>query len=63
MQLKFLGRQYEINSGAAVEAVEAVETEETIKFLGRRYAVRRYDVPQKQSTGEELKFLGRRYRG
>jgi hypothetical protein len=58
MQLKFLGRTYEINTNT----VEGVDTEETIKFLGRRYAVRRYDVAQKKSTSEELKFLGRRYK-
>jgi hypothetical protein len=60
MQLKFLGRTYEINSGSAVEGVD---TEETVKFLGRRYAVRRYDGAPKQSPSEDLKFLGRRYKG
>jgi hypothetical protein len=60
MQLKFLGRTYEINSN---QAIEGVDTDETIKFLGRSYAVRRYDGAQKRSSNEELKFLGRRYRG
>jgi hypothetical protein len=59
MQLKFLGRTYDINPNT----VEGIDTEETIKFLGRRYAIRRYDVAPKQPGNEELKFLGRRYRG
>jgi hypothetical protein len=59
MQLKFLGRSYENNSSS----VEGVDTPETMKFLGRRYAVRRYDVAQKHAPSEDLKFLGRHYRG
>jgi hypothetical protein len=57
MQLKFLGRTYETNS----TPVESVDTKETAKFLGRRYAMRRYVGNLPQPSSEELKFLGRRY--
>lgn len=59
MQLKFLGKSYEVTS----KTVEGIDTGETLKFLGRRYIIRRYDVAPEQPGKEDLKFLGRRYRG
>lgn len=57
MQLSFLGKSYETST----PAIEAIETQQTLSFLGRKSTVKQYSVPQRQSQGEELTFMGRRY--
>lgn len=58
MRLKFLGKGYE----ATPNNIEGAETDETVKFLGRRYQMKQFDVAQRRhQSGEELRFLGRKY--
>lgn len=58
MKLSFLGNSYE----ASNPAIDTVETEKSVTFLGRRSVVKQHHVAQRsQGAGEELTFLGRRY--
>ena len=56
MKLSFLGNNYE----ASNPAIDTVETEKTVTFLGRRSVVKERGA-QRHQFGEELTFLGRRY--
>lgn len=56
MKLSFLGNNYE----ASNPAIDTVETEKTVTFLGRRSVVKERGA-QRHQSGEELTFLGRRY--
>ena len=57
MKLSFLGNNYE----ASNPAIDTVETEKTVTFLGRRSVVKERGAAQRSQSGEELTFLGRRY--
>jgi hypothetical protein len=57
MKLSFLGQAYNASS----PAIDALETGNTVTFLGKTAKAKAYHVPQRQSAGYELAFLGRRY--
>lgn len=59
MKLSFLGNNYE----ASNPAIDTVETEQAVTFLGRRSVVKQRGTAQRHQSGEELTFLGRRYSG
>jgi hypothetical protein len=57
MQLSFLGKSYT----TSLPTIEAIDTQETAKFLGRAYTKKSFNVVQHQQTKAELTFLGRHY--
>jgi len=57
MKLSFLGQSYE----AAINNVDAVETNETATFLGKPYARKQYTVSQRQQPSAELTYRGIKY--
>lgn len=57
MKLSFLGQSYEVSPSN----VDAIETPETLTFLGKRYNRKQYNIAQRQDTPIELTFLGHRY--
>lgn len=57
MKLSFLGKSYETSS----PAIDTIETQETVTFLGRRSIVTHHHAARRSQPPEELTFLGRRY--
>ncbi|PSN14767.1 hypothetical protein C7271_21410 [filamentous cyanobacterium CCP5] len=57
MKLSFLGKSYEVSN----PAVDTVETEKVVTFLGRRSAVTQHCAAHRSQPREELTFLGRHY--
>lgn len=57
MKLSFLGNHYE----ATPPAIDTVETQRSVTFLGRRTLITQHHVAQRSQPSEELTFLGRRY--
>lgn len=57
MKLSFLGKNYE----ASTPAIDTVETQQSVTFLGRRSVVTHHHIAHRSQPPEELTFLGRRY--
>lgn len=57
MKLSFLGKSYI----ASTPAIESQASQEVGVFLGKAYAKKQFNVPQRQQSAEELIFMGRRY--
>lgn len=50
MQLNFLGKSYQ----ASLPSYTGTAGEDEARFLGRRYQIRQFVVPQRQRSGEQL---------
>ncbi len=57
MKLSFLGKSYE----TPVSSVDAIETQEKLTFLGKRYYRKEYTVATRAQAPTTLTFLGRQY--
>jgi hypothetical protein len=57
MELTFLGQRYE----TSMPPVEAIETNETGTFLGKRYVKKQFNVTQRHQPTAELTYRGVRY--
>lgn len=57
MQLSFLGKSYT----AATPTIEAAITGETATFMGKPYALKQFNVTQRQSPTSALTYRGIRY--
>ena len=57
MQLIYRGHAY----NSVSPQVEAIETQNTVTFLGRRSKVKQFNVHQRQQPQAELTYRGIRY--
>jgi hypothetical protein len=57
MQLSFLGNTYD----ASFPIIEASETQETARFLGKQYAKKQFNVTQRQQSPATMIYRGVRY--
>ncbi len=57
MQLSFLGQSYE----ASNTAVDGIETQEQLTFLGKHYNRKEYTVARRSQKSMTLTFMGRQY--
>ncbi len=57
MKLSFLGQSYE----ASNSAVDGIETQEQLTFLGKHYSRKEYTVANRSQESMTLTFMGRQY--
>ncbi len=57
MKLSFLGKSYDVTPNA----IDGIETDETLTYMGKPYKRKQYNVPASSQEPMTLTYMGRKY--